>query len=175
MSVFVVDWEAGPADATGYHPPSNYALEHPTGGFWFKEEGGVHYFCNHGLDKWVAWQGRAGLKEACLHRMVFRYPHPIAEVDLYEEGPFQLCNNPDKMLVPGVALATKDGRRCGNAHIITTSWHDELRETVYDLLTDAGNKMRLTRGELESAFYTTNRIAHVTEVLKSFDRNGEFQ
>lgn len=80
--------------------------------------------------------------------------------------------------VRGAQLCTRDGRRCGNAHIIDIrtypypdSPEDAPKEhTYYLLLTDAGNRMELTREELDSLFFPPEYRVHVERVLADFDR-----
>lgn len=76
--------------------------------------------------------------------------------------------------VLGAHLATRDGRRMGNGHIIAINpahW-DETKE-VFTVLTDAGNEARLTLEELNSSFYPPCWISDVDRVLKRFGTQDE--
>ena len=81
-------------------------------------------------------------------------------------------------LVEGAQLLTKDGRRTGNAHIITKgvmhSGNGEYIDNVYNCLTDAGSKFTFTEVELLEAFSVGDWISDPARILKDFDRNGEF-
>lgn len=67
----------------------------------------------------------------------------------------------------GAQLATKDGRYCGNAFVNKLRNHDELGQ-VADVITDAGNKTRMTLAELESAFYPPIYVMNVGEARRKF-------
>ena len=86
--------------------------------------------------------------------------------------------NWDYSLVPGAQLCTKDGRRTGNAHIITKgvmhSGNGEYIDNVYNCLTDAGSKFTFTEVELLEAFTIGDWISDPARVIHDFDRNGEF-
>lgn len=87
-------------------------------------------------------------------------------------------------LVAGAQLCTKDGRRTGNAHIITvrivpvmenasrSNPHGETYQ--FECLTDAGSKFTFNASELEEAFTIGDWISDPARVLRDFDRNGEF-
>ncbi len=73
----------------------------------------------------------------------------------------------------GTHLATKDGRRIGNAHIV------EIREskyilglTIYMALTDAGNLVPFTAQELETVFHEPLYVSNLEEVKTKFWRPG---
>lgn len=87
-------------------------------------------------------------------------------------------------LLPGAQLCTKDGRRTGNAHIVSI----EVKEykhladrnnpcgevTVYNCLTDAGSHFAFTAEELETAFTIGEWLSSPERILKVFDRHGHF-
>lgn len=75
-------------------------------------------------------------------------------------------------LVPGAQLCTRDGRRTGNAHIISSYQADQ---TYYNCLTDAGSKCTYTESELLNQFTVGDWISDPARVLAYFDRNGEFR
>lgn len=87
-------------------------------------------------------------------------------------------------LVPGAQLCTRDGRRTGNAHIISIEQksyaHLADRNNpfgeieVYNCLTDAGSKFVFTEQELNTAFTIGDWISDPARIIKDFDRNGEF-
>lgn len=75
--------------------------------------------------------------------------------------------------VLGAQLPTRDGRRCGNAHIIDiepASWDKTV--LVHIALTDAGNTMKLTLNELEELFYPPMWISPVKGVIRKFGTKG---
>lgn len=72
------------------------------------------------------------------------------------------------LFVLGSQLPTKDGRRMGNAHIVDTIFSEPLDQTIYVILTDAGNTARLTQGELEECFYPPKYISDVDRVRAMF-------
>jgi hypothetical protein len=77
----------------------------------------------------------------------------------------------DGTLEMGSQLPTRDGRRCGNAHII-----DILRKTApqfedaFTVLTDAGTRMVCTAAEIEELFHPPQWVADYTEVMLKFSR-----
>lgn len=73
------------------------------------------------------------------------------------------------LYVLGSQLPTRDGRRMGNAHIIDTKYSEPLDQTVYAVLTDAGNTLRMTQEELEECFYPPKYISDVSNVLNNFN------
>lgn len=71
--------------------------------------------------------------------------------------------SPDGILCPGRQLCTKDGRRLGNAFITR-----ELEPiptlvlvAVWEVVTDAGNVMKMTAQEIRELFYVGDYIAHL--------------
>lgn len=71
--------------------------------------------------------------------------------------------------VLGAHLATRDGRRHDNGHIIKiepASWDKNV--LVHTVLTDAGNEMRFTTNELNTAFYPPHWVSAVDEVKRKF-------
>lgn len=59
------------------------------------------------------------------------------------------------VLVPGLQLSTRDGRRMGNAVVIETHEHCSLFKSweVSTVITDIGNKLELTTNELWELFH----------------------
>ena len=90
-----------------------------------------------------------------------------------------IARNWDYSLVPGAQLCTRDGRRTGNAHIISTENKDYPGQAgftqVFHCLTDAGSKFVFTEQEIETAFTVGDWISDPARVLNDFDRNGEFR
>lgn len=88
-------------------------------------------------------------------------------------------------LQPGAQLCTKDGRRTGNAHIVSietktyanmadhTNPYGEVQ--VFNCLTDAGSKFTFTEVEVLEAFTIGDWISDPERVIRDFDRNGEFR
>lgn len=93
---------------------------------------------------------------------------PCADYFLLPEWAIERIYNE---LVIGAQLPTKDGRKCGNAHIVAMQpafWNpDEILHTV---LTDAGSEMRLTKEEVEELFYPPTFRAELSEILRKFRR-----
>lgn len=87
--------------------------------------------------------------------------------------PWSIAHNPNKLLFPGVQLATRDGRVMGNAHIIGCIYFQE--ETLYIVLTDAGNKVKLFTSEVHEIFYITEWVSNVEEVKRKFLRGKELE
>lgn len=71
-------------------------------------------------------------------------------------------------LMVGAQLATRDGRRMGNAHIIGGTKVNEVM--YYTILTDAGNECKFTAGEIAHQFYPPKYIADVSEIIRKFKR-----
>ncbi len=63
---------------------------------------------------------------------------------------------------PGAQLATRDGRRCGNAYVDRTEPHDSLG-LVAVVVTDMGNSMRMTLRELEELFHSPAYVMRLDE------------
>ena len=87
-------------------------------------------------------------------------------------------------LVAGAQLMTKDGRRMGNAHIVSTEsiviperadrnnpYGDVL---VYHCLTDAGSKFTMQETEILGQFHIGDWISEPARILRDFDRSGAF-
>jgi hypothetical protein len=72
-------------------------------------------------------------------------------------------------LILGAHLATRDGRRCGNAHIVLISPSRHVPgEENYKVLTDAGSEMTCTAEEIQELFYPTQWLSDLSEVLLKF-------
>lgn len=85
--------------------------------------------------------------------------------------------SPDGILCPGRQLCTKDGRRLGNAFITR-----ELEPiptlvlvAVWEVVTDAGNVMKMTAQEIRDLFYVGDYIAnlHTIPGLRNLIREPE--
>lgn len=75
-------------------------------------------------------------------------------------------------LVVGAQLPTRDGRRCGNAHIIeVVDGYLGMNRLVYTVLTDAGSRMRLTASEADELFHPPRYVCELSDVLRKFDRD----
>jgi hypothetical protein len=78
--------------------------------------------------------------------------------------------DPEK-LQAGTQLCTRDGRRFGNAHILDSrESRYQVGETVYSVLTDAGNLMVMSAKEIAQGFYPPRYIANLDEVKQKFMR-----
>lgn len=71
--------------------------------------------------------------------------------------------SPDGILCPGRQLCTKDGRRLGNAFITREleSIPTIVLVTVWEVVTDAGNVLKMTAQEIRELFYVGDYIAHL--------------
>lgn len=71
--------------------------------------------------------------------------------------------SPDGILCPGRQLCTKDGRRLGNAFI--TRELEPIPTLVlvamWEVVTDAGNVMKMTAQEIRELFYVGDYIANL--------------
>ena len=85
--------------------------------------------------------------------------------------------SPDGILCPGRQLCTKDGRRLGNAFITR-----ELEPiptlvlvAVWEIVTDAGNVLKMTAQEIRELFYVGDYIAHLHTIpgLRNLIRESE--
>lgn len=73
--------------------------------------------------------------------------------------------------VVGAQLPTRDGRICGNGHVIehaTSSLMPGVQ--LYVVLTDAGSRLTMTREEIDWAFHPPVWVSDVREVLRKFGR-----
>ena len=79
--------------------------------------------------------------------------------------------------VLGAQLPTRDGRRCGNAHIVDIAEPGEgewsMGQPVYHLLTDAGSEMRMTFSEMREQFYPPVWVSDVNAVWRKFGPRPE--
>ena len=71
----------------------------------------------------------------------------------------------------GAQLATRDGRRHGNAFV------NDLEDIpglgmVANVVTDAGSQFKMTRSELISAFYAPRWVLKIEAARKKFVRRG---
>lgn len=76
-------------------------------------------------------------------------------------------------------LQTKDGRRMGNAVVLAVDkemWGDKEVE-LHTIITDFGNVLRLTEGELETQFHPpkwkmrANRVSHRIKFITSYNED----
>lgn len=83
-----------------------------------------------------------------------------------------LSGNP----VVGSQLYTRDGRHVGNAHVVSIKYVEDptdisdvpLGISIFQCVTDAGNRLELTREEINSLFHISTLVADPLEVLKRF-------
>lgn len=71
--------------------------------------------------------------------------------------------SPDGILRPGRQLCTKDGRRLGNAFITREAGMVAaiISIPIWEVVTDAGNVMKMTAQEIRELFYVGDYIAHL--------------
>lgn len=65
----------------------------------------------------------------------------------------------------GAQLATRDGRRCGNAYVDRVEAHDRLGQVAV-VVTDMGSTFRMTARELEGAFHPPAYVMKLDEARK---------
>lgn len=56
----------------------------------------------------------------------------------------------------GMSLYTRDGRRAGNARIMSESQHQSFCHAVFGITTDAGQELVLSEREVDALFYRTD-------------------
>jgi hypothetical protein len=66
----------------------------------------------------------------------------------------------------GAQLATRDGRRCGNAYVDRLEKHRRLGQVAV-VITDMGTTMRLTQRELEELFHPPAYVMRIDEARAS--------
>ena len=64
----------------------------------------------------------------------------------------------------GVQLCTKDGRKVGNGFLIDI--HDDEPFSLYIVLTDMGNTMRLTLGELQDYYHVGTYVCSLERIQR---------
>ena len=80
-------------------------------------------------------------------------------------------------LLIGAQLPTRDGRRCGNAHIVDIipagngEW--QIDQDTYHLLTDAGSEMRMLASEVHEQFYSPVWVSNVKDIWRKFGPRPE--
>lgn len=65
----------------------------------------------------------------------------------------------------GAQLATRDGRRCGNAYVDRVEAHDRLGHVAV-VITDMGNTFHMTVRELEGAFHPPVYVMKLEDARK---------
>lgn len=73
-----------------------------------------------------------------------------------------VCRSHGKYMEEGAQLATRDGRRFGNAYVDRIEPHDKLGQVAV-VITDMGSVMRMTVSELEEGFYPPVYIMRIEE------------
>jgi hypothetical protein len=84
-----------------------------------------------------------------------------------EPMPFWAIGKTNDPTEIGAQLPTKDGRICGNGVVISKEimkYSDQDCE-VFSVLTDAGNMLRCTAGELEELFYPPRYLTNPDEAV----------
>lgn len=96
------------------------------------------------------------------------------EVTHHHMPNWAVCANGRGEIKPGAQLQTRDGRRCGNAFVISLVDQSELpvsrREDTWLCLTDAGTSIKLTVNEINEMFWIGDYLANPDEVLKRFGK-----
>ena len=81
-------------------------------------------------------------------------------------------------LVPGAQLCTKDGRRVGNAYIVSIYLAAPSaggpNNPYFVCLTDAGSTFTMSEPEVMDAFTIGDWISDPARIIKDFDRHGYF-
>lgn len=93
------------------------------------------------------------------------------EISIDELIPGWALRSTNGQLELGSHLATRDGRRTGNAHIIAIEpafWDSSI--PLYRVLTDAGTTMALIEREIDQLFYRPKWVSDVAEVNRLFSR-----
>ena len=93
---------------------------------------------------------------------------PLEDIDL-ELMPHWAIGRANGELVLGAQLPTRDGRRCGNGHIVAIAparWDPDV--TLSHVLTDAGTHLKLTGEEVTELYYQPIWVSDVYEVLLKF-------
>lgn len=67
----------------------------------------------------------------------------------------------------GAQLCTKDGRKCGNAFVNSLLQHSELG-MVAEVVTDSGNKFKLTEAELKELFHVPVYVMKIENARAKF-------
>ena len=87
-------------------------------------------------------------------------------------------------LVLGAQLPTRDGRCCGNGHIIKdepceyTPWGmedapEDSPHRLYTVMTDAGSIMQMNKTEVRDQFYPPVWVSDVEDVIRKFGPKPE--
>lgn len=76
-------------------------------------------------------------------------------------------------LVVGRQLCTRDGRRCGNAHILEVTPNGISGLTWYRVITDAGTLMNLTQSEIHELFFVGLYISSPVYIVQRFGNPRE--
>jgi hypothetical protein len=103
-------------------------------------------------------------------RVAQSQPDPLPDE---EPGPPWAIGRTRGQFVLGAQLATRNGRRTGNAHIV--GFRDGLAGRVAEVLTDAGNRMSLTHRELADLFHPPRWVSDVADVLARFGRPEDLE
>lgn len=121
--------------------------------------------------KWSPVQVTAAAHHEKTHREFNMKADAIIE-DLIRSNEFRpewAVRSTNGELVLGASLPTRDGRRCGNAHIINSKFPigtDFKQE--YVVLTDAGTEMILNEAEVIELFHPPQWVSNVEEVKRKF-------
>lgn len=101
--------------------------------------------------------------EIVVEHLQYDLPLPEWAIDL----------NPTGVLKEGTQLLTKDGRRTGNAFIFDVEYlkSPRIETNLYAVMTDIGNKMRLTETEVHELFYVG---PYIMDTLESINIRSNF-
>ncbi|MCK5603183.1 hypothetical protein KAR91_14975 [Candidatus Pacearchaeota archaeon] len=76
-----------------------------------------------------------------------------------------------RYMIAGSQLATRDGRRMGNAFIDRITWHPHPSlGPLACIITDAGSTLRMTLSEIKDTFYPPTYIMNIHEARKKFQQ-----
>lgn len=75
-------------------------------------------------------------------------------------------------LVTGAHLATRDGRRVGNAHVVVRGDCHPTGKTYFRVITDAGTWLMLSEDEIKELFHKPQWVADIHEVLMKFGKDS---
>jgi len=100
---------------------------------------------------------------------------PFSEIDPMDEKWWHLMPPPEwaegvaEGLEVGAQLPTKDGRRCGNAHIVRESVPAGSTALYqFEALTDAGTELTLAPDEIEELFHPPTYVSDVRRIREKF-------
>jgi hypothetical protein len=93
--------------------------------------------------------------------------------NLFDEylPPWAIKKSDGTYMEAGAQLATRDGRRMGNAYVDHLWGHAKLGQLAY-VVTDIGNTFNATAKELEELFYPPTYVMDVAEARETRTMKG---